>query len=170
MFLNQSTASLRRLPFELVDSGGAAVTGQTFSGAELQLSKAGGAYANCAGTATEIGLGSYYYELTTGEVNTLGMLILRANKSGATVYKFFDEVITAPSTITVADVWNFAHLSGRTAKGVLKRLDQLITGKHTGLIGALWTLFDTDDTTVLVQATQNISTGARSKASTVAGD
>lgn len=76
------------------------MTGASFSGppatGEVQVSKAGGAYVDVTGTVVEIGSGSYYYQATTGDVDTLGLLILKVNKSGSTIYKFGDEVIVAP--------------------------------------------------------------------------
>lgn len=67
-------------------------------------------------------------------------------------------------------VWAFAHESGRTAKGVLVRLDALMTGKATGLLGALATFYRADGTTPAMAATQDTAAGTRQTASTVAGD
>lgn len=175
MYLNQATASLRRIPFELVDSStGAAVTGATFSAAEVQVSKAGAAYVNATGSVVEIGAGSYYYQGASGDVDTLGLLIVKVNKAGSLVYKYGDEVIAAPSVLVASDVatavFGFAHQSGRTFKGVIKRLDQLMAGKHTGLLGTLWKMFDVDGTTELVRAAQDPVAGTRDAATTVAGD
>jgi hypothetical protein len=58
----------------------------------------------------------------------------------------------------------------RTVKGVLRRMDALITGKATGLIGTVYALFAADGTTKLVEATQSVVLGTRVSASTVAGD
>ena len=55
-------------------------------------------------------------------------------------------------------------------KGAILRLDQLLTGKHTGMLGAVWALFAPDGTTKLVEASQNVGAGTRDTASTVAGD
>ena len=52
-----------------------------FAASELKVSKAGGAEANAAGTVSEIGGGWYAYTFTTGEVDTLGPLLLRTNKA-----------------------------------------------------------------------------------------
>lgn len=78
-------------------------------------------------------------------------------------------VATIASAAATA-VWTFAHQPGRTVKGALKRLDQLLTGKHTGMSGAVWTMYDADGTTPLVQANQNASAGTRDAATTIAGD
>ena len=55
---------------------GAPVTGATFTAAQMQVSKNGGADANAAGTVTEIGYGRYYYQATQAELNTRGTLSL----------------------------------------------------------------------------------------------
>ncbi len=73
-------------------------------------------------------------------------------------------------TEIAAAVWAFAHEAGRTAKGVLVRLDALMTGKHTGLLGALWTAFRPDGSTKAIEATQDVAAGTRETASTIGGD
>lgn len=175
MQLNQATASLRRVPFELFDNSGAPVTGASFTNppatGEVQLSKAGGSYTDVTGSVVEIGSGSYYYQGVLADTNTLGLLILKVNKSGSRLFKYQDEVTAGADATAIANaVWGFAHQSGRTVKGAIKRLDQLLTGKNTGLKGALWRLFDIDGTTPLVEASQNTSAGTRDAASTIAGD
>lgn len=81
--LSEPTATKRRIPFCLYDTAGATLqTGIVLSGSELQLSKNGAAFANFAGTVTEVGSGLYYYEATAAEVNTLGFLALKIVKTG----------------------------------------------------------------------------------------
>ena len=294
---SEATASLRRWYFVCVDDtdGKTPETGLTFTSGELQLSKAGGAFANFAGTATELSDGMYMYEATTTEVNTFGIIGFKVEKTGVRLanyapayvvaYNPYDSVrlgltalpnaaaeaagglytrgtgagqinqpangmvdvnavrhlgtayaavtvggvpkvdashwngtavatpttagvprvdvkfieaaaITATSiasaaltaakfatgavdanslaadakTAITASVWAFSHISGRTAKGVLKRMDQLMTGKHTGMKGALWKLFDTDGVTELIRAVQDVVLGTRETATVVAGD
>jgi len=99
-----------------------------------------------------------------------------AGNMKAGVQTIASEAITAAAIAAdagaelAAAVWAFAHQSGRTAKGALKRLDQLLTGKHTGMLGALWTMFDVDGTTPIVRAAQDTAAGTRDAASIVAGD
>lgn len=80
--LNEATAANRRIPFYLTNSSGTAQTGIVITGSELRLSKNGGAFANFAGTITEIGNGLYYYLATAAEVNTPGFLALLISKTG----------------------------------------------------------------------------------------
>lgn len=76
-----------------------------------------------------------------------------------------------PSAATVATaVWAVAHESGRTVLGVMKRMDGLLTGKITGMIGSVFAIFAPDSTTKYVEATQDVAAGTRTKASTIAGD
>jgi hypothetical protein len=53
----------------------------------LKLSKAGAAEANHTGSVTEIGGGTYMYEATATEVNTLGVLQFRVVKTGVRGYR-----------------------------------------------------------------------------------
>lgn len=85
IFRSEPEAARRRIPFRMVDSadGKTAKTGLTFAAADVKVSKSGAAEANSAGTVTEVAGGTYYYEPTAGEVDTLGYVQLRVVKSGA---------------------------------------------------------------------------------------
>ena len=82
--ISEATAGQRTLPIVLVDSSDhrTGKTGQTFSGGECQVSKAGAAFASCAGTVTERTDGLYWYEPTTGEIDTAGGLVVKFEKTG----------------------------------------------------------------------------------------
>lgn len=82
--VSEPTASQRRIAFDLVDDtdGKTPETGVTISAGDLKLSKNGLSYANAAGSWTEIGEGSYYYEATTSEVDQVGFLLLKIVKTG----------------------------------------------------------------------------------------
>lgn len=89
-------ASRRELLFRLSTAGGGPVTGQTFSGSEIQIRKAGGALVNFAGSTVEIGATALYvYTYAVGEIDTPGMLLYRVNKSGAILVEGTDEVAPA---------------------------------------------------------------------------
>lgn len=81
---SEATAAQRRWYFACVDAtdGFTAETGLTFSSGELQISKAGGAFANSAGTATELSDGMYMYEATQTELNTVGVVGFKVEKTG----------------------------------------------------------------------------------------
>jgi len=102
--INQPVASLRRVPFELFDATGTPITGGTVSfsnppaAGEVQISKAGGLYTDVTGSVVEIGSGTWYYQGVIGDFDTLGLLILRVNKTTAKVFKFQDEVVPAASS------------------------------------------------------------------------
>ena len=87
MYIKQSeaTAAGRVVYFFCADDdsadGFAAKTGLTFSAGDLKISKAGGVEANHAGTVAEIGGGWYAYTYTAGEVDTMGPLLFRTNKT-----------------------------------------------------------------------------------------
>jgi len=84
---SESTASNRRIPFVckamsnlLPDDA----TGLTFSAAEIQVSKNGATSVNSAGSVVEIGGGVYYYQCTSGEVDTIGFLTIHVVKADYT--------------------------------------------------------------------------------------
>lgn len=78
---SESTAARRRLLFVLVDitDGFTKETGLS-SGFTVYISKAGGTPASSAGSITELNAtnapGQYYYEFTTGEIDTLGFIAI----------------------------------------------------------------------------------------------
>ena len=86
---SEVTAARRRIYFDCLDAtdGYTPETGLTFAAGELKLSKAGAAEANHAGSVTEIGGGTYMYEATATEVNTLGVLQFRVVKTGVRGYR-----------------------------------------------------------------------------------
>jgi len=81
-----------RLPIYLTNASGAPVTGLALAGADIQVSKAGGAFANGGGTAHEIGLGAYYYELATGEDDTAGELLAKIVKAGTLGFDWVERI------------------------------------------------------------------------------
>lgn len=105
---NDPSAEARRIPIYLTDSNGDAVTGLTLSGAEIEMSLAGSAYATGTGTAGEIGLGAYYYEPTVAEYNVRGSCVLNVNDASADEYKYEYELgqenSPAPTGTTAEDI------------------------------------------------------------------
>ena len=83
-FLKQSTAFTFRIgPF--LDTDGAAVTSLTISQADIQISKAGGAFAQTSAspTTTHDADGWYQCPLTSTDTNTLGSLTVQIDEAGA---------------------------------------------------------------------------------------
>lgn len=87
-------------------------TSLTFAAADIQVSKNGAAYANSAGTVTEVGYGLYYYTLTQAELDTRGVLSLVTARTdiatsymsvevGGDVLRSFTAQAGAASTITL---------------------------------------------------------------------
>ena len=100
MFLQSNPiANERKLYFKAINTAaptGPGVTGITFSGSEIQISKAGGALANFAGSVAEIGTtGNYCLTLTAGEIDTPGPLLIRINDAAAQLLEVVDEVVPA---------------------------------------------------------------------------
>lgn len=93
--LSEATAARRRIPFTCVDATDLTTDepSLTFSAGDLKISKNGGTEANHGGSVGEIANGAYYYEFTAAELNTVGFVMLRTNKSGVKVDKFVAQVI-----------------------------------------------------------------------------
>ena len=88
---SEATAARRRIPVLLVDitDGFTPETGVVTP--TINVSKNGATVASGAGTWTEIGNGQYYYEFTSGEVDTLGWIAVNIEK--ATVSRDFNAVV-----------------------------------------------------------------------------
>ncbi len=88
---SDADAAHRRIPVLLVDitDGFTPETGVTAP--TINVSKNGATPASGAGTWAEIGNGQYYYQLTTGEVDTLGWVSLNIEK--ATVSRDYNCVV-----------------------------------------------------------------------------
>jgi hypothetical protein len=91
---SQTVAARRRIPFVCLDTNGAPVTSATFVSNELMIGKNGAAEAAFAGTVTEQGGGLYTYEFAATELNTVGFITARTNKSGIVAGRFFAQVVT----------------------------------------------------------------------------
>lgn len=76
---NETNPIRRRIPVVLVQlsDGWTGIAGKTLVAGEMKISKDGAAFANVAGTVTDLTTGDYYYEATAAEVDTLGPLMGR---------------------------------------------------------------------------------------------
>jgi hypothetical protein len=148
------------------------------SGAELQWKRATGtAYANTTGTFAHVGDGLYRYIPADAEVAVAegeATAVIKLKKSGySTQFVPVPIVYNSPDTIQAAvttAIFAYAHESGRTILGVMRRLDALLVGKATGLLGTLATFYRADGVTKAIEATQDTTLGTRTAASTVGGD
>lgn len=85
---DQSTADRRRIPILFVDASDGYTPETGVTSPTINISKNGGPFAAGAGTFTQIDAtnlpGHYYYQFTTGEIDTLGYISFYAIKSGTT--------------------------------------------------------------------------------------
>lgn len=79
---SESTDARKTVYFTAVNTADDSAYTSTLSGADIQISKAGGAETNSAGTATHIATGLFKYVLTAGECDTLGEVSIRLAKAG----------------------------------------------------------------------------------------
>lgn len=151
MLLNEATASAARIPIEMVDeSTGAYTASITFSGAEVQISVNGGAWANAIGTVVEVGgagngAGSYYYPTDETERAARGYIELKVVKTGYKPWRYIEPIEVIPTTTEVRDaILNYAYRTGRTVRGLLRRLGSSLE-KATGLIGTTAAFYKPDN-------------------------
>lgn len=89
--LSEATAARRRIPVLLVDITDGFTPEVGVVTPTINISKNGATVATGAGTWAEIGNGQYYYEFTTGEVDTLGWIAVNIEK--ATVSRDYNAVV-----------------------------------------------------------------------------
>jgi len=137
MYLQSIPITTRREHlFRLATSGGGVLSGQTFSGSEIQVRKAGGSYANAAnsGSVSELGsTGVYVLGLSTGELDTPGALAIRVNKSGALVWEYIDEVVPAQFGTAATGTLTASSFTTSLTNGNNVWIDALIRF-HTGAL------------------------------------
>lgn len=155
MFIKQSESTAARRTFYFTATNTAddsAYTG-ALSGADLKISKAGGAEASSAGTATHIATGLFKYEATSSECDTLGELCLRVAKAGLyndvrvkTVVPWdpysasslglsnLDAAVSTRSTLTAATLLDLEDgiETGLTPRQALRLIASVIAGLTTG--------------------------------------
>lgn len=124
---SEATAARRTVTFVCVDDtdGKTAETGLTFSSSEVSVRKPAGSYAAVTniGTITEIADGEYELELTATELNTLGPLHLKIEKTGVrTTIMLIGQVVpwdpyasALPANVTT---WNGTAVATPTTAGV----------------------------------------------------
>jgi hypothetical protein len=93
---SEATSAKREIPFVCVDAtdGVTPETGLTFAAGELQIRKAGGSYANAAGSVVEKAAGEYVYVPTTTEIDTDGVAVLKLVKTGVRNGYFSVQVVS----------------------------------------------------------------------------
>ena len=167
--LSESTTARRRVPILMVDEtdGTTPLTGLTLSGL---ISKNGGTFAGVAGSFAEAGYGQYYYQFTTGEIDTLGWAGIHVTATGARNYDAIIHVTSYDAYtggfITAGSVWteDISAVSGAGLAGT--QLNLAAAGGGAGITaGDVWSYVLSDTNT----AEANLITAA-SGAGITAGD
>jgi hypothetical protein len=124
---SEATAARRTIYFTAVNTDDSAYT-STLSGADIQISKAGGAEANSAGTATHIATGLFKYVMDVSECDTLGEMSIRLAKTG--VYndvRVINIVGFDPNSATSLGLSNLdATVSSRLATASYQDVDDIL--------------------------------------------
>lgn len=138
---SESTADRRRVPILMVDEtdGSTPEVGLTLYGL---LSKNGGTFAATAGSFAEAGYGQYYYQFTTGEIDSLGWAGIHITASGARNYDAIIHITAydaySGSFIAPTDVWN-ADISAITSAGTAGSQLNLVASGGAGITaGDVW--------------------------------
>lgn len=179
-----STGAKRTIIFRAVDAtdGYTAETGLTFGSGEIKISKNGAAEANHAGTVTEIAGGMYKYEFALAEVDTVGALSFRTNKSGVRPQAFLHQVVAFDPTSAASlglsnlDATVSSRLQGTsytaptalltstdgvetglTVQGALRLILAAVAGRRTGLTSTAASFKDYPNTKVRVTMTYDAS-------------
>ena len=144
---NESDAKLRRVPMRLVDAtdGETEETGIALAAGECKISKLGAtspAWSNCGGTLTHVGNGNYYYEASTGDIDTAGMIIVYMADAAAKAFTGTAQIVnfdlyTATQTVLVSSgtgAGQIALTSGKVAikDGGIGPLSGTFAGQTTG--------------------------------------
>jgi hypothetical protein len=169
---SESTADRRRVPILMVDEtdGSTPETGLTLYGL---LSKNGNTFAATAGTFAEAGYGQYYYQFTTGEIDSLGYAGIHVTASGARNYDAIIHVTAydaySGSFIAPTDVWN-ANISSITSAGTAGSQLNLVASGGAGITsGDVWN-YDISGITGAGTAGSQVNAAASGGAGITAGD
>jgi hypothetical protein len=138
--VSEATAAQRTFTFEAVDAtdGFTPETAHTYAGAEVQVSKNGGAFATAGGVATHIANGIFQYVAAVADVDTVGEALFRfADTAARPVYvscqiTAFD-LNTALTAQTVADAVTDGRTKTRTISMAAAAGDFIFDGADTGL-------------------------------------
>ena len=134
---NQATAALKRIIFKLVDpvDGFTPKLAITFAAGELKFSKNGAAEVNVGGTVTEVAGGVYYYNPTTAELDTLGYIAIRTNKSTVRDSVFIAQVVVVDLYVALdTAIFDVAAgvETGVTFREAMKLMLSALAGKVSG--------------------------------------
>ncbi len=147
---SDADAVARRIPI-MLELSGAAVTGITLTGSEIEISVNGAAFATGTGTATEIGYGAYYYQPPASELSR-GYSLLNVNDSAADEYKY--------ELIIDQEYWPTLAGTTTTAESIRERIVTVIEDlTPTSLTGDLYREFR-NETTDFVEWCENSPAGA----------
>lgn len=137
---SEATAAQRTFTFEAVDAtdGYTPETAHTYAGAEVQVSKNGGAFATAAGVATHVANGIFSFVADAADVDTIGEALFRfADASSRAVYVSCQVVALDPNVALTAATIATAVTARRTVNRVIAMAaaagDFIFDGADTGL-------------------------------------
>lgn len=132
---NEATAALRKVPLYLVNDidGKTPMTGLSFSGSEILISKNGGAESNFAGSVSEVGGGLYTYSFAAGELDTLGYITARVVKTAVRVFVATHQIGAVNVYDSTAGVLDAANtIDGFSLRNIFRFIAATLFGKVSG--------------------------------------
>lgn len=164
MILLGASGKDAELPINLFDANtGAAITAHVWVTGEVMVALAGGALANATvANIVEKGRGRYALQLTAGETGTTGGIVLELVTTNGYLPHSWQETVVDIGGVTRDALLNYAFRTGRTVRGLLRRLDSLFFGKVTGFKSGTVTGYQPDGTTVEFTTTQDTAAGNKS--------
>lgn len=90
---NNGESNRRRLYLFLVDATDGITPELGEAGGQPQISKNGGSFINTTNVLVSISNGSYYVQLTTDEVDTLGWMLIRYKSANTAEFQCLAQVI-----------------------------------------------------------------------------
>lgn len=129
LFQSESQAARRTLPIKMVDSTDG-ITEEPGLTLTVQIRKLGGSWTSAAGPApTDRGQGSYEYQATAGELDTLGLFEYRATGTGARRFDGLAQIVAQDPNELLA--------TASTASNIQSRIPaSLVSGRIDASIGA----------------------------------
>lgn len=162
--------SQAEIPFAIYDGNGKPVLGYSFldagdgTASEVQVRVPGGTFVNVPLTSiVEWGKGQYAVQLTSTQTASPGKVSIHVDIPGHNIQYSPEEIVSHDSsaTVFVEALLSYAHETGATIEGLLIRLEAFLTGKASGLNGAVGKFYRRDGVTVAFQGALDPNNGAR---------
>lgn len=168
MIIKGTSGKDAEIPISLFLTDGTAVTAHVWVTGEVKLRLPGGTIGDATvANIVEVGLGKYVLQLTAGETATTGGIQLILVNGVTWLPHAWEDDVRDMGGVARDALLDYSFRSGRTVRGLFRRLDSFVTNKVTGLLGAAVTFFQPDNITVEFSTTQDVTLGNRGSSAVV---